>query len=72
MKAGEFFEHPVKNTGKKIKLIAVSSDRCADCIFNTAGCESDEIGKRHRDITGSCSIDKVVYQLHENIEPINE
>lgn len=64
MKAGDIFEHPFKDTGKKVKLIAVSGDTCANCIFNASGCESDEIGKRHRDITGSCSIDEVVYQLH--------
>lgn len=28
-------------------------------------CLSDIIGKRYRDITGSCSIDKVVYQLQK-------
>ena len=64
MKAGDIFEHPVKDTEKKTKLIAVSGDTCANCIFNADGCESDEIGKRHSDITGSCSIDEVVYQLH--------
>lgn len=70
MKAGDIFEHPVRDTGKKIKLIAVSGDTCANCIFRgtnfsvNTDCESDSIGKRHRDITGSCSIDEVVYQLH--------
>lgn len=65
MKAGDVFEHPVKDTGKKVKLIAVSSDTCADCIFNSRDCQSDKIGERHRDLTGSCSIDKVVYQLYK-------
>lgn len=64
MKDGDIFEHPIKDTGVVVKLRAVSSDVCANCIFNAAiGCESDEIGKRHHDITGSCSIDKVIYQL---------
>lgn len=65
MKAGDIFEHPIKETGNKVKLIAVSSDRCADCIFNSPDCKSDKIGRRRRDITGSCAIDKVVYQLYK-------
>lgn len=65
MKAGDIFEHPIKETGYKVKLIAVSSDICAGCIFNPPDCQSDDIGKRHHDITGSCSLDKVVYQLYK-------
>lgn len=35
------------------------------CIFKaTTGCESSDIGKRRRDITGSCSLDGVIYQLY--------
>lgn len=63
MKAGDIFEHPVKNTGKMVRLIAVRSDVCDNCIFKSKGnCESDDIGIRQHDITGSCSIDKVIYQ----------
>lgn len=66
MKAGDIFEHPVKDTGKTVKLIAVESDICAGCIFKDDGCESDDIGIRQRNITGSCSIDNVIYQLYED------
>lgn len=66
MKAGDVFEHPVKNTGETVKLIAVDSDICDNCIFDAFGCESIDIGIRRRDITGLCSIDKVIYQLYEN------
>lgn len=65
MKAGDIFEHPVKDTGKTVKLIAVSSKECAGCIFNNNLCKSDSIGIRRHKITGSCSIDKVIYQLYE-------
>lgn len=67
MKAGDFFEHPVKNTGKMVRLIAISSDVCDNCIFKCKGnCESADIGIRQHDITGSCSIDKVIYQQYED------
>jgi hypothetical protein len=67
MKAGDIFEHPVKDTGKTVKLVAVRGEICANCIFKgITGCESSDIGKRRHDITGSCSIDKVIYQLYEN------
>lgn len=66
MKAGDIFEHPIEGTEKKVKLIAVSSDKCADCIFDSSDCKSDKIGRRRRDITGSCAIDKVVYQLYKD------
>lgn len=65
MKAGDIFEHPIEGTGKKVKLITVSSDKCADCIFDSSDCKSDKIGRRLRNITGSCVIDKVVYQLYK-------
>lgn len=65
MKAGDIFEHPVKDTGKAVKLVAVRGEICANCIFKaTTGCESSDIGKRRRDITGSCSLDGVIYQLY--------
>ena len=66
MKAGDIFEHPVKDTGKTVKLIAVESDICAGCIFKDGRCESDDIGIRQRNIIGSCSIDNVIYQLYED------
>lgn len=71
MNAGDIFEHPVKNTGKMVRLIAVSSDVCDNCIFKGRdNCESDDIGIRQHDITGSCSIDKVIYQQYEE-KPLN-
>jgi hypothetical protein len=66
MKAGDIFEHPVKDTEKTVKLVAVQGEICANCIFKEInGCESSDIGKRRHDITGSCSLDKVIYQLYE-------
>ena len=66
MKAGDIFEHPVKYTETTVKLIAVESDICTGCIFKDGRCESDDIGIRQRNITGSCSIDNVIYQLYED------
>ncbi|WP_099463370.1 hypothetical protein [Parabacteroides provencensis] len=66
MKIGDIFEHPVKDTGKTVKLVAVRGEICDNRIFKAPiGCESSDIGKRRHDITGSCSIDKVIYQLYE-------
>lgn len=32
MKAGDIFEHPVKDTGKAVKLVAVRGEICANAF----------------------------------------
>ncbi len=67
IEVGDIFEHPVKDTGKTVKLVAVRGDVCDNCIFKgITGCESSDIGKRRHDITGSCSLNGVIYQLYNN------
>lgn len=71
MKAGDIFEHPVKDTDEVVKLVAVRGYTCKGCIFRgrvfsaNTHCISDDIGQRRRDITGSCSEDGVIYKLYK-------